>query len=333
MNRTKLSRSLLVAATISSVALTQGCGSSDESGSDDSGVPVAFVGPTPGSSTWWSAWYNTLEKEAKANNVTLKMVTSDSADSQNLDLNNLVSQKPDGIIFIPIDAKATVTGVTSVADSDIPLITSNSFVDTTYGGKDGKDPKFHTGFSDLAIGELQGEMVKDACADLDPCKVVELTGQLGTSPQIDRSKGLHSVLDKESNVDFIQSQSYGWDKGKATDVMGAVIQGNSDINIVAAQDDNGAIGASIALQENNVHGVKVFGIGGSKEGTAAIADGTLAGTVWVSPVDDAKASLASMLTLLDGGTLDIEDVNGRPTVTVPAVKVDANNVADYPGQW
>lgn len=94
-------------------------------------------------------------------------------------INTMITQKYDAIIFVPIDAEAGATPVQSAHDAGIPVIGSNTRVKsdllTSYVGSD-----------DVVSGYLEGKSVLDRIG----CKgnVVIIEGPIGQSAQISASK-------------------------------------------------------------------------------------------------------------------------------------------------
>ena len=107
-----------------------------------------------------------------------------------------------------------------------------------------------------------------------------------------------------------------------------------DIDLVYGQDDTLAIGASIAMEEAGMGGeMPIVGIGGSREGLAAINAGEVYGTVLQSPVHetDLVASMAVEMVRKGFTTEDKWDPYWNYMET-PAVTQE--NVEEYlPGDW
>ena len=99
--------------------------------------------------------------------------------------NTMITQKFDAIIFVPIDAEAGATPVQSAHDAGIPVIGSNTRVNsdllTSYVGSD-----------DVVSGYLEGKSVLDRIG----CKgnVVVIEGPIGQSAQISRLEGNKKAL-------------------------------------------------------------------------------------------------------------------------------------------
>ncbi|HEY0188147.1 MAG TPA: sugar ABC transporter substrate-binding protein [Cellulomonas sp.] len=337
MSRT---RPLTVLSAVAATALLlTACSSGDSSddasgGSSASDLTIGFAMPDA-SVTYWTAYVNGVQDRADELGVDVTFTDAgDDANTQLEQVNSLVVTGVDGIVLPPIDTTSLLGAATAAQDAGIPLITSNRALDTTYGGVDGENPLVHVGFNDVEIGKQQGEMVVDLCADIDPCQVALLMQPLGSTPQIERTEGFKDVVEQESNIQIVSEQSDDLDTNTAMALAGTIVQQYPDLDVLASQYDDTAVAAAQAIDEAGVDSVQVVGIGGSKSGVAAVEDGTLYGTVWVSPRNDGADALSAIVSILRGEDLtDLQDVNGRPTVPVDLVKVTADNAADYPGEW
>lgn len=319
----------------SAIIALSACGSSGTAASGASGdnLKIGFAVPAS-NQTYWTAYINSVNAEAKELGVEVVFADAkDDAATQVEQVGSFLTAQVDGIVLAPVDPIGSNAAVETVAATDIPLITSNRVLDTTYGGVDGAKPLVHTGFDDVQIGEINGQIVADACADKDPCNVVSLTANLGTSVQTQRSSGQTSVLDQHSNITVLDSQPDNFDATKAAEVTASWLQKFSDVDVLTCQYDEMCIAAADVMEQSGRDGVDVIGVGGSKNGVAAVEDGTMLGTAWVSPVSDGKTALETIVKILKSEEVSTEDVNGIPTVPVAAAAVTKDNVADYPGEW
>ena len=64
----------------------------------------------------------------------------------------------------------------------------------------------HVGADNVVGGEAQGNLIMELFPD--GARIVNLQGQPGASPAIDRNKGLHNVLDgKSDKYEFVAEQT------------------------------------------------------------------------------------------------------------------------------
>ena len=134
--------------------------------------------------------------------------------------------------------------------------------------------------------------------------IMNLQGQPGASPAIDRNKGLHNVLDPVTDkykIVFEQTADFDRDKGLAvTEAALAGMATPPDV-IVAANDDM-ALGAMEALKARNLAGkVALIGFDALPEALAAVRDGSLTATIEQFPGGQSQRRREALVVFLSDG--------------------------------
>jgi len=122
---------------------------------------------------------------ARHPNVTL-VVTDGNVDifKQSNDVNDLLARKVDGMILSPVESAGLVPAAMKVNKAGIPLVVLDRDVPA--------DKTLFIGQSNVEMAEeVAREMVKDLNGKGD---IVVITGLMGSSPAVDRNKGLKNVL-------------------------------------------------------------------------------------------------------------------------------------------
>lgn len=300
-------------------------------------LTIAFAIPTS-QATYFTAYDDAVKQKAAELGVDVKFAFAENdAAKQNQQVAEFISSGASGVVVAPVDVDASLPGITAYATAPQPIITSNRFVNGTYGGVTGANPKVHTGFSDYEIGKNLGQLMIKACAGKNPCNVIMQQGTIGSSPQIERDRGAFEVLNADPSIKVIDKQSNDFQQAKAITLTDQLLlkYPAGKIDVFGVHDDASAVGVVTSVERAKREGeIKVVGVGGSKDGTQAIADGRMYGTVWVSPRNDGIYALEAIVAILNGKTpANLADVEGRPTVPVPIVQVTKDNVAQYPGEW
>ena len=157
--------------------------------------------------------------------------------------------------------------------------------------------------------------------------MVLIEGRPGTSPQINRRKGVMEALDTNKNFEVVYTQTSNWEKEQALKIVEDLIQKNQPINIIIAQDDNSAIGAGMALKEANLKDkVMVIGLGGSTEGLNAVKSGLIDGTTYMSAVEEGYTAITAAVKFLNGEKVE-------PVTQMKQVEVNKTNVDNFKGEW
>lgn len=328
-------KQIFVAASAVTLLALSACSSSEADISDDQAsdsLQIGFAIPTS-KATYFTAYIDAVTERAEQLGVDVTFIfAEDDANAQNTQISDFATAGAQGIVLAPVSVDGNVTGVNELGDR-AKLITSNRFVEATYG-VDGANPLIHVGFSDYEIGRNAGELILTACEAKDPCNVIIQEGTLGSAPQIERTRGIEDVISAESSVVVLAKETNDFQQAKAIELTDQLLPQFETIDVIATHDDASAVGVSQSIAQAQREGISVIGVGGSKDGIAAVESGELFGTVWVSPRQDGVLALEAMIAILRGETIaDITDVDGRPTLPVPMAQVTGDNAADFPGEW
>ena len=175
----------------------------------------------------------------------------------------------------PTDSDAVVKAIEVANQSNIPVITLDR-------QSNGGEVTTHIASDNIKGGAMAGEFVLEKFGTTQNVNIVEIQGIPGASATRDRGAGFHSVLDDKSNVTFISSQAADFDRQKGLSVMENIIQGNKDIQVVFAHNDEMALGAAKAIMANNIDAT-VIGFDGGDDALDAIENGEMQATVAQQP--------------------------------------------------
>lgn len=328
-------------AALSVVALAACSGTADPatsgSASGDAGGDTIKLGIAlpAGNQTFWTGWIKGAEAEAERLNVDLTITDAkNDAQTMNDQVNTLIVSGIQGLAVASVDPTGNQPTVQAANEAGIIMITSNRTLDMEYGGVDGANPIVHTGFNDYQMGGFQGDLLIQACEDIDPCRVGLQVGTLGATPQVNRSAGLKDKIADSPNIEIVMEETNDFDPVKAADVTQTMLQIDKDINFLLTQTDPEALAMATVLAEQGLEDeIGVIGIGGSLEGTEAVASGKMFGTVKVSGNDDGATSVRTLAALVRGEEIEVDDSGDRPTVVVDALIITEENAADNPGDW
>lgn len=241
------------------------------------------------------------ELKAEADTLGVDTIESDGQNSspkQTADVEAAIIQGVDGIVISPADVNAMAPALATAVDNGVPVVTIDRRVD----GVDGI--LAHVGADNVAGGEAQGRFIMERFPD--GARIVNLQGQPGASPAIDRNAGVHNVLDPVSDrYVFIaeQTANFARDQGLAvTESILAGLDSPPDV-IVAANDDMalGALEAVIALELQD--DITIIGFDALPEALASVRDGGLAGTVEQFPGGQSRRAMQIMVEYARNGTV------------------------------
>ena len=233
-----------------------------------------------------------MQDEGKALGVkTIESDGQNSAPKQTADVEAAVVQGVNGIVISPIDVNAMAPALQTSIDNDVPVVT----IDRRVSGVNGITA--HVGADNVKGGEAQGEWVMAAFPN--GANIINLQGQPGASPAIDRNKGLHNVLDAHADkYKFVAEQTANFARDQGLAVTESLLAGmTSPPDVIVAANDDMALGAIEAVKARNLN-VQVIGFDALPEALAAVRDGALAGTVEQFPGGQSRKAMQIMVDLL-----------------------------------
>jgi ABC-type sugar transport system substrate-binding protein len=210
------------------------------------------------------------------------------------DLDTIIAQKPDVIIFPPRESKPLAPAILKAKAAGIPVILVDRDVDHAVA-KPGEDYVTFIGSDFVDQGRRAAEWLIKATNGT--AKIIELEGSTGADPAIDRKKGFDDLIvsgsfkgtpvgDPQSGMTLLASQTGNFTRDEGRQAMETLLSAHSDVTAVYAHNDEMAIGAIAALQDAGRkpgQDVLVVSIDGENAALDAIVAGTLGATVESSP--------------------------------------------------
>jgi len=238
---------------------------------------------------------------AEAEALGVEIVTLDGqgqVPKQTADMEAVIAQEYDGVLISPLTADAMAPAVQQLVDAGIPVVT----VDRTVTGV---DTLAHVGADNVLGGEQQGQ----ALLELFPegATIFELQGTPGASPAIDRSKGLHNIIDSQAQIVVACQQTAEFRRDDGLSVTENCLGATPDVNAVVAANDEMAFGAVEAVKAQNLGDqVTVIGYDALPEALVMVRDGDLYGTVEQFPGEQARTGLRTLVDFIRSGTAPAE---------------------------
>lgn len=235
-----------------------------------------------------------MEAEVKAQGGTpLEADGQNNAPKQTADVEAGLTKGVDGIVLDPIDVNAMAPAMNEIADAGVPVVTIDRRVPSA------KNVLAHVGADNVKGGEAQGQWVMDAFPN--GATIVNLQGQPGASPAIDRNKGLHNVLDAHKDkYKFVAEQTANFARDQGLSVTEALLSSlATPPDVIVAANDDMALGALEAVRARNLQGkIKIIGFDALPDSLASIRDGGLAGTVEQFPAEQSKTAVDILMNYL-----------------------------------
>ncbi|RFE02593.1 substrate-binding domain-containing protein [Streptococcus parauberis] len=253
-----------------------------------------------------------LDSYAKDKKVSLKVADAqDDAARQADDIQNFISQNVDAILINPVDSKAVVTSIKAANSANIPVI----LIDR---GSEGGDVLTTVASDNVAAGKMAAEFAVKELGE--KAKTFELSGVPGASATVDRGKGFNDIA--KTKLDILSSQSANFDRAKALNTAQNMIQGNKDVQVIFAQNDEMALGAAQAAKSAGIKDVMIIGIDGQPDAHDAIKKGDITATIAQQPAKMGEIAIQAAIDHYQGKKVE------KSTVS-PIYLVKKDNVDKY----
>lgn len=252
---------------------------------------------------------------AKANNIDL-LWTSAEGDvaTQANQIEQFINAKVKAILIAPVQADSLAPQIKSAQAAKIPVIAVNTTLKNSSALTSSVLP------DDVAAGAQEMEQMAKKLGGKG--NIVILQGPLGSSPELDRTMGIMSVLKKYPNIKVLAKDTANWGRAEATNKVKNWLSSFGDtLNGIVAENDDMGLGAVQALKEAN-KSLPVVGIDGIEDGLNAVKSGAFIGSSLQHGRIELAAALAVAFKVAKG-----EKVKKMYTYTMPPI--DASNVDGY----
>lgn len=318
-------------AVVTAGAIGAGCGS------DDDGAATAQKSSTAGASasakpaevayvTYTYADFQQAEEEGlKAavepggGSVTVLNGNFDPQKSQQQCADAVSSGRYNVIVLSPLSPPTGVPCVTAAAAADIPVVSLETLVgddiNTVEPQVDGVVGVI--AFTTESGAKALAQVVEEACAGKDPCRVIAdvIPGDPFGATNLEHVSAL-------PGVEIVQKINTMYDPGQMRKLAPDVLSRNPDADVLMVMSDQQALAAVPAVQEKGMSDqIKLIGLGGSRQGAAAVADGTLYGTLSNWPRQMGKIAGEMAVKAVNGQAIDPAGVDAlqidKPLTVTP----------------
>lgn len=291
----KLTFFAAAAATLLAACSQQGPGeaapaaASTAGGAAPSGTPVVGLALSTQNNPFFVELKNGAEKAAKDAGVQLVVVDAqDDPARQISSVEDLIQKRVSVILLNPTDSSALAGAVQSAQRANIPVVTLDR-------GVDGAEVASHIASDNIAGGKMAADYLAKALNGKG--NIIELQGVAGTSAARERGKGFDDEV-ATTGMKIVAQQPANFDRAQGLSVSENLLQGNSDVQAIFAQNDEMALGAVQALAGKNKK-VLVVGFDGTPDGKTAVQNGSMAATVAQQPEEIGKLGVETAKKLID----------------------------------
>lgn len=222
-----------------------------------------------------------LREAMAAEGKSLKDVSLQFEDARNdvgrqvSQVENFVSRKVGAIIISPVDTSATKRMTDAARKAGIPVVYVNRKPSEPLG-----NGMYYIGSQNRVAGELQMEYLAKQLKGKGTIAIIQ--GALSDEAGLERTAGVKEVAAKYPGIKVSEVQSANWNRSQAIDLMRKWVSSGRQFDAVAANNDEMALGALIALKQAGIapQKVKVGGVDATADALSSMAKGDLAVTVF-----------------------------------------------------
>jgi ribose transport system substrate-binding protein len=276
---------------------------------------IGFQSPIAANETL-SFWQRAVVSQGRAYGC--RVITLDDAldpDKQVSNMQQLLAQKADVIIFYPLDPKATAPVLRQAKSQGVPVLA----VDASFG--DVKPVALIT--SQVWQGrDIQAYLQAQALAKAKKGASVGLIGIGVPVPALKYLNKREGFWAKRFGLTVVGTRDNGSD-----DVTGGekaangLLQAYSNMDAVIGYNDPSALGA-VAAARGAGRTLTIVGLNGSSDGVTAVKSGRLAATVQVDPVGWGRQLVYAAYSLITEQNLPLSRIIVRPATVITNANVD-----------
>jgi inositol transport system substrate-binding protein len=210
---------------------------------------------------------------------------------------NFVAQKVDAIIIIPANTDAADPMTKAAQDAGIPLVYVNRIPSNLPEGV------AYVGSDSIQAGIMQAEWLADKLGGKG--NVVIMNGDLAQEAAQKRTEGEKQVFAKFPDIKIIREDTGNWSRDQGLSLMENWLASGDQIDAVASNNDEMAIGALQAIEAAGQLGnILVGGVDASPDALQEMDKGRLNVTVFQNAKGQGEGGIKAAIALAKGETID-----------------------------
>ena len=265
-------------------------------------------------------WREQMNKEIKREALFYPEVqveirsANDNNQTQIEDIRSFIAQGVDLLIVSPNESEAITPVVEEAFDKGIPVVLCDRKIQSekysAYIGADNYEIGYKAG--EYIVGRLQGKG-----------KLVEIMGLKGSSPAVERHKGLVEALKQAPEITLVASADAAWLQQPAFEAVDSILSRFPEIDMIFTQNDFMAKGAYLAAEnrgrQQDILFVGIDALAGEGYGIDMVANRQLDATFIYPTGGDRIMQLA--MTILKGEKYNRENKLSSALVDKSNVRV------------
>lgn len=305
--------------------------------SNEDAVDIAWFVPTA-QNDYFAAVGDGIESATKGRNATLTRFDAGfDEQTQYAQIQDAIATKKfDAFIVSPVSAPGVVPAVAEAAAAGIKVVCGGGYP----CGDDWENPVSNaegvvaqTAIPEASLGENTGELIVQACADLDPCEVAQIPGAMVPAEEA-LFDALKATLASHPEIDIVGRVEGEYLAEPAQTATQDLLQAHPDLDVIATSSDAMAAGVELAVEAAEADRVKIIGLAGGERGITKVRDGAWFGTVMMYPLDEGMYLLDQAVRAVRSQPFE-PGINPAELLDWPEAYTAENKgeFGDFTGQW
>jgi len=266
---------------------------------------------------WKAAWVGAQKAAAEYEGIKITYTSptkSDNIEEQTRMMEDIILQKPDAVVFVPVDYVALVPTVEKMNEAGIPVF---NYCNQMSGGK----CEIYVGSNDEALAY---NVAKAAFAAIgNKGKVIIQDGVPGASTAQARHRGFMRAVEENKGIELLTSQPANYNRLLGMQVMENLLQRFPKIDVVLAANDEQALGCVEAIDAaGRLDEIKVTGVDANLDAANAVLEGRQFATVDYSGFDQGYLATKAAIEYLNGNKIP-------KRIVLPVVIVSKENAKKW----
>ena len=255
-----------------------------------------------------------------------------SVERQGNAIEDLISQKVDGIAIIATDSIVALGWVDRLAEAKIPFVAAAAQI-----GDPDKVPVRQVNpkltalviTDDVTAGQRAGELAAKLLPKGRVAKIGIVEGAPGFAVVRQRTEGFRKALDAAGvKYQIVASQPTDWTPAKGEAVCQNILTANPDLDMFFSHADDMALGCSRAIRAANSKVKLVSTGGGSKLGTDAIKNDEIDGSVCTKPGTIGRLAAKALFDAATG-----KNTKKAQFISYETPAITKENLSVCPAEW
>jgi inositol transport system substrate-binding protein len=288
--------SIIIAALVAACGAPAGQATQPATGGDD----TITIGVTMKFDDLWLTTLRDAMSEYAATQPNVELVAVDSKEdvaTQLAQVENFVAQKVDAIIVIAANTDAADPMTKAAQDAGIPLVYVNRLPSNLPEGIS------YVGSESIQAGIMQAEWLAEQLGGKG--NVVIMNGDLAQEAAQKRTEGEKQVFAKYPDITIIREDTGNWSRDQGLALMENWLASGDQIDAVASNNDEMAIGALQAIEAAGQLGnILVGGVDASPDALQEMDKGRLNVTVFQNAKGQGEGGIKAAIALAKGESVE-----------------------------